>query len=138
MFTYLGASAEARPEEINADYFKDAAVVHIEGYLLFNPDLIEASLAAAKKAGAKVSLDLASFTVVEASKELLDYLVATYVDILIANEDEAKAFTGHSDERRALGAQAKTQAAIREWQQIECSRGCSRPSASRRRSAAAA
>jgi sugar/nucleoside kinase (ribokinase family) len=102
MFTYLGASAEARPEEINADYFKDAAVVHIEGYLLFNPDLIEASLAAAKKAGAKVSLDLASFTVVEASKELLDYLVATYVDILIANEDEAKAFTGHSDERRAL------------------------------------
>ena len=44
MFTYLGASAETRPEDIAADSFADAAVVHIEGYLLFNPDLIRASL----------------------------------------------------------------------------------------------
>ena len=71
MFTYLGASAETRPEEIAVNFFKDAAVVHVEGYLLFNPDLIKASLSAAKKAGAKVSLDLASFSVVEESKELL-------------------------------------------------------------------
>jgi sugar/nucleoside kinase (ribokinase family) len=106
MFTYLGASAETRPEEISDDFFKDAAVVHVEGYLLFNPDLIRSSLAAAKKAGARVSLDLASYTVVQASKELLEYLVKTYVDILIANEDEAVAFTGHNDERKALQALA--------------------------------
>jgi len=106
MFTYLGASAETRPEEITADCFKDAAVVHVEGYLLFNPDLIQTSLLTAKKAGAKISLDLASYTVVQASKELLEYLVKTYVDILIANEDEAEAFTGHTDERQALAALA--------------------------------
>jgi sugar/nucleoside kinase (ribokinase family) len=113
MFTYLGASAETRPEEITVNCFKDAAVVHVEGYLLFNPDLIKTSLSAAKKAGAKISLDLASFTVVEASKELLEYLVETYVDILIANEDEAEAYTGHTDERQALEAlAAKTDIAV--------------------------
>ena len=104
MLTYLGASAETRPEEITAKCFEDAAVVHVEGYLLFNPDLIRAALMAAKKVGAKVSLDLASFTIVEEYKELLEELVGAHVDILIANEDEAKAFTGHSDERLALEA----------------------------------
>ena len=106
MFTYLGASAETRPEEITADFFKEAAIVHVEGYLLFNPDLIETSLAAAKKAGAKVSLDLASYTVVEKSRELLEHLVESYVDILIANEDEAEAYTGHTDEQQAIKALA--------------------------------
>lgn len=104
MFTYLGASAKTRPEDISADSFANAAVVHIEGYLLFNPDLIQTALEAAKSAGALVSMDLASFTVVEQSRGLLDKLVADYVDILIANEDEARAFTGHSDEALALKA----------------------------------
>jgi sugar/nucleoside kinase (ribokinase family) len=104
MFTYLGASAETRPEEITAGSFADAAVVHIEGYLLFNPDLIQAALIAAKKAGALISLDLASFTVVEQSLVLLKKLVADYVDILIANEDEARAFSGQPDENLALRA----------------------------------
>ena len=104
MFTCLGASAETRPEEITARSFEDAAVVHVEGYLLFNPDLIQASLDAAKEAGALISMDLASFTVVEQSLVLLEKLVADYVDILIANEDEARAFTGQSDEELALSA----------------------------------
>ena len=47
MFTYLGASAETRPEDISEKLFQDAAVVHIEGYLLFNPELIRAALTAA-------------------------------------------------------------------------------------------
>jgi len=104
MFTYLGASAETRPADISEKFFKDAAVVHMEGYLLFNPELIRAALTAAKSAGAKISLDLASFTVVEESKELLEQLVDSYVDILIANEDEAFAFTGYSDEHLAIEA----------------------------------
>jgi len=106
MFTYLGASAETRPEEILPRWFEDAAIVHVEGYLLFNPELIRAAVAAARKAGAWVSLDLASFTVVEEAGRLLDELADAYVDILIANEDEARAFTGHADERRAVRALA--------------------------------
>jgi sugar/nucleoside kinase (ribokinase family) len=107
MFTFLGASAETKPEELLEEQFKGAALVHIEGYLLLNEILIRAALEAAKKAGALVSLDLASFTVVEASKGILEDLVHDYVDILIANEDEARVFTGHNDETKALDALAK-------------------------------
>ncbi|MBW1848351.1 MAG: adenosine kinase [Deltaproteobacteria bacterium] len=104
MFTYLGASAEILPEELEAECFVDAAVVHVEGYLLFNPDLITRSLEAAKNAGAVISLDLASFTIVEESKELLEKLTYDFVDILIANEDEARVFTGYADEMDAIKA----------------------------------
>lgn len=107
MFTCLGAASETKPEEITENCFNGAAVVHIEGYLLFNRELIRAALLSAKAAGALVSLDLASFTVVEESKEFLEKLVDDYVDILIANEDEAFAFTGHKDELQALAALSK-------------------------------
>ena len=102
MLTYLGASADTQPEEITPECFADSAVVHIEGYLLFNPDLMRASLKAAKSAGALVSLDLASFTVVEQSKSVLDDIIHEYVDILIANEDEALAYTGFQVETQAI------------------------------------
>jgi sugar/nucleoside kinase (ribokinase family) len=107
MFTCLGASSETKPEEISIQCFKDAAVVHIEGYLLFNRDLILAALNKAKEAGALVSLDLASFNVVEESRDFLEKIVDDYVDILIANEDEAFAFTGQKDEIKALDALSK-------------------------------
>jgi sugar/nucleoside kinase (ribokinase family) len=102
MFTFLGAAAETRPEDIRADLFADAAIVHIEGYLLFNPQLILAALTAAKSAGARVSLDLASFNVVEESRGFLAEVVKPYVDILIANEDEARAYTGESEPLPAI------------------------------------
>ncbi len=104
MFTYLGAASELRPGEIAGCSFLDAAVVHIEGYLLFNNDLIMKALSRAKEDGALISLDLASYTVVESSKMLLETIVTEYVDILIANEDEAAVFTGHFDERKAIEA----------------------------------
>jgi sugar/nucleoside kinase (ribokinase family) len=107
MFTFLGAASEAQPHEITEECFKGAAIVHIEGYLLFNEDLIMAALKAAKSAGALISLDLASFTVVEASKTILKNIVNDFVDILIANEDEAQAFTGHTDDTKAISALAQ-------------------------------
>ncbi len=102
MFTHLGASTELDPQMITPKLFEDAAVVVVEGYLLFNPDLIMATVQAAKTAGAKISLDLASFEVVHNSRALLDKIVAEYVDILIANEDEAEAYCGHRKEEKAV------------------------------------
>lgn len=107
MFTYLGASAEMMPAEITPGCFAGAAIVHVEGYLLFNRDLMAAVLKAARDAGAKISLDLASFNVVEESRDLLNQIVADYIDILIANEDEAFAYTGIRDEEQSLEALAK-------------------------------
>lgn len=107
MFTCLGASSETRPEEITINCFKGAVVVHIEGYLLFNKELIISALSNAKAAGAIISLDLASFTVVEEHKDFIDNIVDDYVDILLANEDEAFAFTGYRDELLALDVISK-------------------------------
>jgi sugar/nucleoside kinase (ribokinase family) len=104
MFTFLGASSETKPDEISAGCFDNAMIVHIEGYLLFNKELILAALCSAKAVGALISLDLASFTVVEESKDILTKIVKEYVDILIANEDEARMFTGFSDEIKAIRA----------------------------------
>jgi len=104
MFTFLGAASETCPEELAACKFNDAAIVHVEGYLLFNKDLIRTALALAKAAGAMVSLDLASYTIVASAKPFLEELIEKYVDILIANEDEAEAFTGYSDEGKAIQA----------------------------------
>lgn len=102
MFTFLGASTELNPADITPDMFKDTAIAVVEGYLLFNRDLMFACLKAAKKAGAKIALDLASFEVVNASRDILPNIVKEYVDILIANEDEAKAYTGLEDEGNSL------------------------------------
>lgn len=107
MFTFLGASAEMLPEDITDKCFEDAAIVYVEGYLLFNRDLILKALQTAKKSGALIALDLASFTVVEESKDILTQIIVDYVDILIANEDETSAFTGHSDERKGIEALSK-------------------------------
>ena len=48
----------------------------------------------AKSAGLTIALDLASYNVVDANKEVLNELVDNYIDIIFANEDEARSFTG--------------------------------------------
>lgn len=70
------------------DYF------HIEGYLVQNHRLIETAVALAKQNNLIVSIDLASYNVVEANRDFLEEIIKKYVDIVFANEDEAKAFTG--------------------------------------------
>lgn len=102
MLTFLGAAAESSPNLFTADTFKGADMVHVEGYLLFNESLIRAVLEAAKAAGVPVSLDLASFTVVDANPSLVKELVREYVTVLLANEDEARSYTGTSDEAESL------------------------------------
>lgn len=104
MRTFLGASAELSPDEISADDFRGVRHAHIEGYLLFNPDLIRKVLASAREAGCTISLDMASFEVVHASRSILTGLLRDYVDILFANEDEAAAYF---QEKRPYEAMAR-------------------------------
>lgn len=106
MFTFLGASSELNLKDIPDEPFKKAAIVLIEGYLFFNPELARSILQKAQAAGAVVAMDLASFTVVENTGELLHEEVRNYVDILIGNEDEAIAYTGASNPRDALRSMA--------------------------------
>ncbi len=92
--TYLGAAVEMGPDDITPELFKGYDLFFIEGYLVFNHALIMAAASAAKSAGLSVALDLASYNVVEANQEILNELVDNYIDIVFANEEEAKSFTG--------------------------------------------
>jgi len=92
--TYLGAAVELNDVHLKAEQFLGHDYLHIEGYLVFNNKLIERALILAKENGLKVSLDLASYNVVEANLDFLKEMISKYVDILFANEEEAKAFTG--------------------------------------------
>jgi sugar/nucleoside kinase (ribokinase family) len=107
MRTNLAAAMTLEPSEIRPEDFAGCGLVHIEGYLLFNRDLLLAVLRGAKAAGCQVSLDLASFEVVNAAKDILPELLSDYVDLVYANEDEAAAYTGGGDPETALDALAE-------------------------------
>ena len=96
--TYLGAAVELTAQDIDPNIFNDYQYFHIEGYLVQNHELIEQSIKIAKQKGLKVSLDLASYNVVEDNLEFLKRVITDYVDIVFANEEEAKAFTGEEPE----------------------------------------
>lgn len=102
MRTDLGAAMTLAPEEISAADFAGCAHAHIEGYLLFNEALMRRVLESAKEAGCTISLDLASFEVVNATKPILPGLLRDYVDIVFANEEEGEAFTGIADDHSAV------------------------------------
>jgi sugar/nucleoside kinase (ribokinase family) len=78
--------------------FKGYSYFHIEGYLVQNHDLIRLAVELAKEHGLVVSLDMASYNVVEANKEFLLSIISEYVDIVFANEDEARSLTGMEPE----------------------------------------
>lgn len=92
--TYLGAAIELSPDDISIDLFRGYDIAYIEGYLVQNHELVRKAAEMARKAGLSIALDLASFNVVEANLDFLKEIVAEYVDIIFANEEEAKAFTG--------------------------------------------
>ena len=107
MRPYLGAAAGLLVEEVTPDDFTGQDHVHLEGYLLFNRDLALKTFQAAKEAGCTVSVDLASFEVVNANKDVLPELLENYVDMVFANEDEAKAWCGSDDPHEAIESLAK-------------------------------
>jgi sugar/nucleoside kinase (ribokinase family) len=107
--TDLGAAMTLSPGEISAEDFAGCSHAHIEGYLLFNDRLLFRVLDAAKTAGCTVSLDLASFEVVEAAKGFLPSLLKDSVDVVFANEEEAAAYVGDPTAEPAAVARALAQ-----------------------------
>lgn len=103
---YLGAALELVPEDICLEDFIGYDYCHIEGYLVQNQSLIRRAVELAKQAGCIISIDMASYNVVESNKAFLHDIVDNYVDIIFANETEAKAFT-QLEPREALDELAK-------------------------------
>jgi len=110
--TYLGASVEMSPDNITEELFEGYDILHIEGYLVFNQALIEKSLKTAKAKGLLISIDMASFNVVEANLDFLNEMVEKYVDIVFANEEESKAFTQKEPEESCIEIGKKVDIAV--------------------------
>ena len=101
---YLGAALDLVPEDLQPEWFEGYDYFHIEGYLVQNQELVRRAVELARAADCIISLDLASYNVVESNLTFLHDIVEKYVDIVFANESEARAFTGSSDPRTALEA----------------------------------
>ena len=100
--TYLGAAASLKAEELTLEMFKGYSYLYIEGYLVQDHEMILRAIELAKEAGLQVCLDMASYNIVAADLEFFTLLMNKYVDIVFANEEEARAFTGKEPEE-ALG-----------------------------------
>lgn len=96
--THLGAAIGMTADILTPEIFKGYDIFHIEGYLVQNHDFIRKAIHTAKFHGLKISLDLASYNVVEENLDFLRSIVESYVDILFANEEEALAFTSKQPE----------------------------------------
>lgn len=93
MATYLGAAVTLNADDLNINIFRQYDILHIEGYLVQNYNLITRAGQLAKEAGLIVSLDLASYNIVNENIDYLKDFVSKYVDIIFANEEEATAYT---------------------------------------------
>lgn len=96
--TFLGAASDMKPEDLLLDMFKGYSYLYIEGYLVQDEDLILRAMQLAHEAGVRICLDLPSYNIVAENREFLASLIAKYVDIVFANEEEARAFTGKEAE----------------------------------------
>lgn len=91
--TYLGAALQLEPEDLKDEYFEGYDYLHIEGYLVQNQRLIRRAVEMGKAHGMTISIDMASYNVVESNNTFLQDIVSNYIDIVFANELEATAFT---------------------------------------------
>jgi len=96
--THLGAAVELEATDLNPEYFNGYDILYLEGYLIFNKYLVETACLIAKENKMKIALDLASYNVVEYKLADFKEIVEKYIDIVFANEEEARSFTGMGPE----------------------------------------
>ena len=92
--TCLGAAAEMCADDIQPELLQGWDIFYVEGYLVANPTMLRKAIETAKAQGMTIAIDLASYNVVEESRDFLLELINNYVDIVFANEKEAFALTG--------------------------------------------
>ncbi len=100
--TYLGAAVELSPEDLTSDVFNGYDYFYIEGYLVQNHQMLEKAVRLARNNKLKVCLDLASYNVVDDNRDFFRKIMAEYVDIVFANEEEIRSLTGKKPEEAIL------------------------------------
>lgn len=93
MRTFLGPTHDYGNIVLQPELFEGVALAHAEGYLMHDQVMTKNFFAYAKEAGAVTSLDMGCFEVVEARRDFILELLKTDVDIVFANELEARTLT---------------------------------------------
>jgi sugar/nucleoside kinase (ribokinase family) len=96
--THLGAAIELGTADLDPLQFKPYDILYLEGYLINDRSLVEKACLLAKENNMEVALDLASYNVVQAKIDDFRYIISRYIDIIFANEEEAKSYTGLNPE----------------------------------------
>lgn len=99
--TYLGVAAEMKVEDISPKALDGYDILYVEGYLVQNHELMERVMGLAHEKGMTICLDLASYNIVEADQDFFKSIISQYVNIVLANEEEAQAFTSLQGESAA-------------------------------------
>jgi sugar/nucleoside kinase (ribokinase family) len=105
MNTYLGASTDLAPEDVDPDLIARAKLVYLEGYLWDRPSAMEAFREAARlahAAGRQVALTLSDPFCVDRHRDSFVELIDGAVDVLFANEEEITSLFEVSDFEAAL------------------------------------
>jgi sugar/nucleoside kinase (ribokinase family) len=106
MATNLGAGVVIGVDAVERAEVASVAAVYIEGYVLDSPgtlDAVELAVEQARSSGVLVALSLSDPFLVERHGDALKGL-ADRADLLFANEEEARRFTGTADLSAALAA----------------------------------
>lgn len=93
MATYLGASIDLGPEDIDSDVIAASKYIYLEGYLWDPPEAKQAlreAIATAHRAGGKVAMTLSDPFCVARHRDEFRELVAGPIDVLFANQLEAE------------------------------------------------
>lgn len=105
MNTYLGASVNFEPDDLDEAAIRSAKVLYLEGYLFDRPaaqDAFRRAADIARSAGRQVAVTLSDPFCVERHRESFLDLVDSYVDLVFANEVEACALFESDDLSHAV------------------------------------
>jgi sugar/nucleoside kinase (ribokinase family) len=111
MATFLGAAGHLSPGDIDAGQIERTRIVFFEGYLFEAPESRAAFVHAseiARACGARTAMTLSDAGVVARHGDILRAFLKSHIDILLANEAEARAlfqsgdFAEIADKARAL------------------------------------
>ena len=94
MCTFLGASTELGPDDVDPRMVESAKIIFLEGYLFDPPEARRAFAKAAglsRAAGRLMAITLSDSFVVERHRDTLLGFIETECDIVLANESEVKA-----------------------------------------------
>lgn len=89
-----GAALELVPDELDPEIFASYDHLHVEGFVMECPGVVERAMQLAKDQNLSISFDLGSQRIATKHRKSLESLLGKYADMVFATVEEATAYTG--------------------------------------------